>query len=622
MSSSQKPPQPKGCGRYSVVSGAERALEELIRRIGNKVPLDFVQYKSQEVTFFSPSENDKVFFPCPLKEQDAIAAIKALEALTAATIANLRWNNGEKVNRKIAVDLDKSACFLMSAYLTTLDNKGKAHPDVKEMINKTDLNNAQTILFRRLSANLYRTKDGKYYHIHGSLDPDSLLRALGLDPQLDLQEYGLCKRKIGSAVAKFTLAELENMNRQVKGAGIEAITWKEFQDSKHGKVLCTEPPFSLERHPSAAGDEPASDAFSFAEFGGQAKQPPGRLLGGVKVLEMCRIIAGPTIGRSLAAHGALVTKVTSPKLPDVPFFQADVNTGKHTVDLDLKGNAEHRRIFEDLLREADVLIDGYRYGALDDLGYGVKKLEEIAEERGFGFVYVAEDCFGGTGNSDAEWAGRRGWQQIADCATGVAWAQGEFMHPRKPEPVIPPFPMSDYGTGALGCLAALAGLYQRATQGGTWVCRTSLCQYDVFLMGLGLLPPQEQAELRREHKGTGDSDFFGLRYDDSVDEVGKRALVSLGATAGHLLQGDLMCEARSNHFGKTGGENGKRVGAKVRWPKEAIAVSDLIIGHVRPARNNGDDKPTWDQDKWEVDEKLADSIGLPRTHPEYVLASA
>lgn len=136
----------------------------------------------------------------------------------------------------------------------------------------------------------------------------------------------------------------------------------------------------------------------------------GRLLEGVRVLELCRIIAGPTIGRILAEYGADVMKITSPNLSDVPFFQVDGNMGKHAADLDLK-KLECRKIFEELLLTTDVLIDGYRPGALDKLGYGPNAIASLAEKRGKGIVYVNENCFGYKG----EWAGRPGWQQIADC---------------------------------------------------------------------------------------------------------------------------------------------------------------------------------------------------------------
>jgi crotonobetainyl-CoA:carnitine CoA-transferase CaiB-like acyl-CoA transferase len=135
-----------------------------------------------------------------------------------------------------------------------------------------------------------------------------------------------------------------------------------------------------------------------------------RILDGIKVLELCRIIAGPTISRILAEYGADVIKVTGPGLSDVPFFQVDGNMGKHAAEIDLK-SSEGRKIFESLLTDVDIIIDGYRPGALDKLGYGPKAMAKMAEKRGKGIVYVNENCFGYVG----EWATRPGWQQIADC---------------------------------------------------------------------------------------------------------------------------------------------------------------------------------------------------------------
>lgn len=135
-----------------------------------------------------------------------------------------------------------------------------------------------------------------------------------------------------------------------------------------------------------------------------------RPLAGIKVLELCRIIAGPVMGRILAEYGADVLKITSPNLSDVPFFQVDGNMGKHAAELDLKTPAG-REIFEALIEDADVILDGYRPGALAKLGYGPESFAERAQKRGKGFVYVNENCFGYEG----EWAQRPGWQQIADC---------------------------------------------------------------------------------------------------------------------------------------------------------------------------------------------------------------
>ncbi|KAK3365395.1 CoA-transferase family III [Podospora didyma] len=541
---------------YSVVAGSAQALQSLWAACESQLPNDFRHVDGVVFTSTCPN-GDSIHFPTPFREQDAIAAIKALEACAAAGILDLQHGHGRSVGRrKIQVDIDKASCFLMSAYLTTVDGMGKAHPGVGSKVPDTDLNRAQSVLYRRLSANLYRTKNrGEFYHIHGSLDASETLKMIGLPPHdPKMTDYRACINTIESAVSKFTSQKLEEMNIRHGQAGVPVLTWSDFLNSSHGKALSSLPPFTVNNLETSTPRVP----FSRPEMlcGG-----PRHVLQGIKVIEMCRVIAGPTIGRSLAAHGATVLKVTSPSL---------LLTGA---------------TFDALLADADVLVDGYRPGCLDRLGYGPDSLAQLAKSRGRGFVYVAEDCFGGAGIPGAEWAGRPGWQQIADCVTGVAWAQGEFMG--LAEPVVPPFPMSDYGTGALGCVAAMTGLYRRATKGGSWVCRTSLCQYDVFLMRLGLLPEEEQNRLRKVH----DAAFFTLHHSDSVDEVGKRALRSVKRVAPHLFSDGMMHTARSAGFD-----------AVLRWPQEAIKVEGVRVGHVRAARPNGSDKPSWEG--WEEDEIL------------------
>lgn len=307
-----------------------------------------------------------------------------------------------------------------------------------------------------------------------------------------------------------------------------------------------------------------------------------QVLSGMRVLELCRIIAGPAMGRTLAEYGAQVLKVTSSTLSDVPFFQVDGNTGKHACDLDLK-SPSGRKAFEDLLQTTDVVLDGYRPGALERLGYGPAQLVQLVKGRGKGIVYVAEDCFGDKGDM----AGRPGWQQIADCYSGVAWAQGKFMG--LDEPVVPPFPMSDYGTGCMGAIAALTGLYKRATEGGSWYGRTSLCQYDVFLLGLGLYEEDVQERVRKEH----DKEFFELRHADSVDEVGGRALRSMKRVHPQLFGKNMMQTAFSKGFGE-----------EVSWCRSPVTIEGLRVGFARASRPNGFDGATWDD--WEVEQDLVD----------------
>ncbi|TEA21175.1 Formyl-CoA:oxalate CoA-transferase [Colletotrichum sidae] len=560
---------------YTVWDGSENALAALVAACQRQVPLEFVEHL-RNVTFTTPL-GDTAFFPCPLKEQEATASIKALEGMAAAAIADLRFER--QAARAVEVDVARTACFLISAYLTTVDGMDKAHPNVKSKIPDTDLNKAQSILYRRLSANLYETKNpGEYYHLHGSLEASKALNMIGLPAfNPELQGYTECIKTIETAVKRFTVEELEVMNRREGQAGVPVLKKEQFLDTPHGKALETLPPLTVKSSETTTPPVPFDSRPGLSGL----KQ----CLQGIRVIELCRVIAGPTIGRSLAAHGADVLKVTSPQLPDVPFFQVDVNTGKHTTSLHLKDPSDRAR-FDGLLASADVIVDGYRPGVIDRLGYGPASLDAIAAKRGKGFVYVAEDCFGGSDlDGRVEWAGRPGWQQIADCVSGVAWAQGHFMG--LDAPVVPPFPMSDYGTGALGAVAAMAGLYRRATEGGSWVCRTSLCQYDLFLLSLGAYPPEVQAKLRKAH----DPAFFDLRHHDSVDEVSKRALRSVKRLHPGLFAEDMMHSAWSEGFD-----------AEVRWPKEAVVVEGVRIGHVRASRPNGADEASWED--WEIQEDL------------------
>ena len=117
--------------RYSVVDGASFALQCLLALLDGQIPEEFPPYiKNALFTSTSPS-GDFVCFPTPLKEQEAASALKALEACAAAALADLRY---DPEPRLIEVDIDRTACFLMSAYLTTINGMDKGNQDVRTLI--------------------------------------------------------------------------------------------------------------------------------------------------------------------------------------------------------------------------------------------------------------------------------------------------------------------------------------------------------------------------------------------------------------------------------------------------------------------------------------------------------
>jgi hypothetical protein len=92
-----------------------------------------------------------------------------------------------------------------------------------------------------MSANLYETKEpGRYYHIHGSLDASTQLKAIGLEPfRPDLRDHDDIVGAIEPAVKKFTVKELEDINADYRQAGVEAMKHEDFITTPH--VSC--PPF-------------------------------------------------------------------------------------------------------------------------------------------------------------------------------------------------------------------------------------------------------------------------------------------------------------------------------------------------------------------------------------------
>lgn len=135
-------PQSMNSVDYSVINGAYDALQALAAACNSELPLVF-QDHLKHVTFTASSTcTDTVCFPCPLKEQDLGSALKAMEGCLVSMIADLRYGSHES---DVVVDVSKVTCFLMSAYLTTLDGMGKSHTKIKYRLPGGSLNSVLTL---------------------------------------------------------------------------------------------------------------------------------------------------------------------------------------------------------------------------------------------------------------------------------------------------------------------------------------------------------------------------------------------------------------------------------------------------------------------------------------------
>ena len=179
-------------------------------------------------------------------------------------------------------------------------------------------------------------------------------------------------------------------------------------------------------------------------------------LDGVKVLDLCIILAGPTLGRTMAEFGADVIKIDNPVRGRTVARHNDVNRGKRSILLDLKSE-EGRDVFWRLLEDADVVAQNYRAGKLEKLGLDYESVRARKPD----IVYASLNAFGHIG----PWAMRPGHEQFAQAATGMDRRFGG-----DGPPVIQPNTVNDYGTGYMGAYAvALALLHRQRTGQGQHV---------------------------------------------------------------------------------------------------------------------------------------------------------
>lgn len=140
----------------------------------------------------------------------------------------------------------------------------------------------------------------------------------------------------------------------------------------------------------------------------------------------------------------------------------------------------------ELLGEADVFIQGFRYGSLNRKGLGLHNMLDVAAKRNKGIVYVDENCYG----PDGPFAERPGWQQIGDAASGASYVMGRALGYDEGTSVLPPLPISDMTTGIVGALATMLALRDRARHGGSYHVVSSLVAGDTILVDpeVGLYP--------------------------------------------------------------------------------------------------------------------------------------
>jgi crotonobetainyl-CoA:carnitine CoA-transferase CaiB-like acyl-CoA transferase len=210
-----------------------------------------------------------------------------------------------------------------------------------------------------------------------------------------------------------------------------------------------------------------------------------RPLAGVRVLDLTRVLAGPTCARSLAEHGADVLKVSAAHLADSGAVELDTGIGKLSARLDLR-QEEDVRTLRELVRQGDVFSQSYRPGALAARGFAPRALAALRP----GIVCVSLSAWGAAG----PWSARRGFDSIVQSVSGMAQASaGADGKPR-----LLPVSAIDYVSGYLMAFGAMLALERRAREGGSWLVRVALARVGKWITDLGEAGPGGADELPDE----------------------------------------------------------------------------------------------------------------------------
>jgi len=364
--------------------------------------------------------------PTPFRMAGAGAAALAAVGLAATALWRIRGGGAQE----IAIDAHHAALAMRAITYLALED-GRRGDDWDPI------------------SGFYQGVDNRWIQLHCQFPHfrDGVLGLLGCSHD---------REAVAAAIAQRHAAELEDELAHNGLPGFMARTADEWAAHPQGQAVAALPLLEIIR----IGDAPP-EPLPMAD----------RPLSGINVLDLTRVIAGPTVGRTLAEHGAEVLRISGPDLPFLEPLVIDTGHGKRAAEIDL-GSADGRRQLEALVKDAAVFSQSYRPGALAARGFGPDDLAAIRP----GIVCVSLDAWSHAG----PWSERRGYDTLVQCATGLVDAQSANGAPEH----LPGSPL-DYLTGYLGAFGAMVALGRRAREGGSWHVRLSLAQTAHWFKQLG-----------------------------------------------------------------------------------------------------------------------------------------
>ena len=382
--------------------------------------------------------------PTPFRIGETSGAVQAAIGLAVSDLWQLRTG----LSQEVSVDTRQATASLRSAKYMHLDGV----PVLSE---------------RNAVLGVYPAKNGRWSYMHGGYPNHraAALKVLGVEED---------RQAVREAVARWDAFELEEAIFTAQGAGGMMRTMAEWA-----------------QHPQAAAiaSLPLIEIIKIGDSDSEELPQGNRPLSGIRVLDLTRVLAGPTCGRTLAEHGADVLKITAAHLPNIGYQEYDTGHGKMSAHLDLREQNDQETL-KGLIREADVFSQAYRPGTLYDRGLSPQAMARLRP----GIIYVSLSAFSHVG----PWSSRRGFDTVVQTVSGIASRQGELFPGAEPGPQFYPVWAIDYLSGYLMAFGTLVALARRVREGGSWLVRVSLAQTGRWLVGRGQVPEANLWDVPKE----------------------------------------------------------------------------------------------------------------------------
>ncbi|MFR9794982.1 CoA transferase [Streptomyces sp. MS06] len=465
--------------------------------------------------------------------EDTLAARLPVRTMARACVGACALAAAELASRRTALD---------GVPAVRVDDGAVAAAFTSERLLQVD--GRAPVAFAPLSR-FWRTGDG-WVRTHANYPHhrSRLLRALGV-PDARPDGAGDEAAVVASALAERSAQEVEETVCAAGGLAVALRTPREWAAHGQAHALAARP--LVERH-----------RLDTAPARALPPQRGPRLLpaAGLRVLDLTRVLAGPVATRTLALLGADVLRIDAPGLGELADLHADTGFGKRSATLDL---ASDRRALDELLAAADVVVTGYRPGALDRFGLSA---EALAERRP-GLVVAQVSAWGAYG----PWAGRRGFDSLVQVATGIAAIEGSAE-----QPGALPAQALDHGTGYLLAAGVLRALTEQTQAGGTRLVRLALARTAAWLtQGAGL------EGTRPAESGTAGSGTAGC----GASRTGAAGVGGGGPAAGDVPPDGAPPRPAPVPPDAAAAAGGAAEGAPPGDPERRLAVTDSPLGRLR-----------------------------------------